>query len=47
VARFTTHGIPAVNFGPGETSQAHQANEWCSVESLEHCFNALYRFFRP
>ncbi|HLL85157.1 MAG TPA: succinyl-diaminopimelate desuccinylase, partial [Longimicrobium sp.] len=47
VARFTTHGIPAVNFGPGETSQAHQANEWCSIDSLEHCFSALSRYFRP
>jgi succinyl-diaminopimelate desuccinylase len=46
VARFTTHGIPAVNFGPGETSQAHQANEWASIASMEHCYGALRRFFR-
>jgi succinyl-diaminopimelate desuccinylase len=45
VARFTSNGIPAVNFGPGETSQAHQANEWCSIESLEFTYNALRRFF--
>lgn len=47
VARFTSNGTPAVNFGPGETSQAHQANEWCSVESLEFCYRALRRFFAP
>lgn len=45
VARFTSNGIAAVNFGPGETSQAHQANEWCSVDSLEFCYSALRRFF--
>jgi len=45
VARFTSNGIPAVNFGPGETSQAHQANEWCSIESLEFTYGALRRFF--
>lgn len=46
VARFTEAGIPAVNFGPGETAQCHQANEWASVGSLDHCYQALRRFFQ-
>ena len=45
VARLTANGIPAVNFGPGETAQCHQANEWCSIDSLTHCYGALVRFF--
>lgn len=45
VARLTSRGIPAVNFGPGETAQAHQADEWCSIASLELAFGALQRFF--
>jgi succinyl-diaminopimelate desuccinylase len=46
VARFTELGIPAVNFGPGETAQCHQANEWADVDSLVHCCQALRRFFQ-
>jgi len=45
VARLTGRGIPAVNFGPGETAQAHQADEWCSVTSLASNYEALRRFF--
>jgi succinyl-diaminopimelate desuccinylase len=44
VARLTQRGIPAVNFGPGETAQAHQADEWCSVASLERTYASLRRF---
>ncbi|CAN5733624.1 succinyl-diaminopimelate desuccinylase [soil metagenome] len=45
VARFTERGIAAVNFGPGETAQAHQSGEWCSVQSLEFAHARLRAFF--
>lgn len=41
VARLGLWGIPAVNFGPGETSQAHTAGESVDLEDLEFVHRAL------
>jgi len=34
VARFTERGVPALNFGPGATEQAHRRGEWVAVEAM-------------
>jgi succinyl-diaminopimelate desuccinylase len=44
VARFAQLGVPAVNFGPGTSAQAHQQNEWCSLTKLERGRNILVRW---
>ena len=47
VARLAQAGIPAVNFGPGATSQAHQRGEWVEVAAIEAAYRALERFLTP
>lgn len=44
VARLALHGIPAVNFGPGESAQAHQARERIPVANLTVGYRMLERF---
>jgi succinyl-diaminopimelate desuccinylase len=35
VARMSAIGVPALNMGPGDPAQAHQAGEWVEVDALE------------
>ncbi len=44
VARFASHGIPALNFGPGDPSLAHTADECVTREALEGVFSVVGRF---
>jgi acetylornithine deacetylase/succinyl-diaminopimelate desuccinylase family protein len=39
-------GIPSVVFGPGDIAQAHTADEWISLASLERAKEMLLRFLR-
>jgi succinyl-diaminopimelate desuccinylase len=41
VARFADHGVPAVNFGPGDSALAHTAQEHLLGESLLRTYTAL------
>jgi acetylornithine deacetylase len=41
---LATAGIPSVVFGPGDIAQAHTADEWISLESLELAKTRLVRF---
>ena len=39
-------GIPSVVFGPGDIAQAHTADEWISLDSLERGENLLLNFLK-
>ncbi len=44
VARFAEIGVPALNYGPGLTSQAHQRGEYVEVDALVDGHLRLCRF---
>ncbi len=44
VARFSSLGVPAVNFGPADPSKAHADDEYCAVADLDRCHEALVRW---
>ena len=41
VATLQAHGIPAVNYGPGEPTQAHQPGEWVDGAAVARVARAL------
>jgi succinyl-diaminopimelate desuccinylase len=44
VARFAELGVPALNYGPGLTGQAHQRGEYVRVDDLAAAHTRLVRF---
>ena len=43
-AVFAEGGIPSVVFGPGDIAQAHTADEWISIRSLERAKDLLVNY---
>lgn len=43
VARFAEHGVPAVNFGPGDSTVAHTAGEFLDRGPLERVWAVLHQ----
>jgi succinyl-diaminopimelate desuccinylase len=46
VARFWDHGVPAVNFGPGDPNQCHTDQEACPVAQIETVARVLGRWLQ-
>ncbi|MEN8041540.1 MAG: succinyl-diaminopimelate desuccinylase [Actinomycetota bacterium] len=44
VARLTSRGAVAINYGPGEVAQAHQVNESVPIENLDTVYGVLSEF---
>jgi succinyl-diaminopimelate desuccinylase len=44
VARLSGRGIPAINYGPGDPSLAHQAAESVALASVDSAFEVLREF---
>ncbi len=44
VGRLSQYGIDAVNFGPGDTAQAHQKNEYIPIDNLVKNFEIFSKF---
>lgn len=43
-AQLAVRGVPAVNYGPGETRFAHRRDEQVRVSDLVECYQTLQRF---
>jgi succinyl-diaminopimelate desuccinylase len=46
VARFAEVAVPALNYGPGATSQAHQRGEFVEIAAMVDAARRLERFLR-
>ena len=44
VARFTDHGVPAFNYGPGLAEMCHRADEYASIANLGVAYRHLLRW---
>jgi len=45
VARLSLYGIDAVNFGPGNSAQAHKKNEYVEIKNISDNFKIFKKFF--